>query len=140
MNNNTKKQKNHWFNLADGIIIALCLALTLWAVFVYLAPTDSDNEAENIKASIIVDFSADDSLTEITKGDAVFCGEKRIGEVITVDSGVVNSVHLSLTLQKGANGVELNGEQLFVNGSFTLETRIRCIEGTIYQITLEEDE
>ncbi len=140
MNNNTKNKTSHWFNLADGIIIAVCLALVVWAVVVYLAPMQKEAEAETLEASIILDFPEGTTLTHIAKGDAVFCGETLIGTVKNVDAGITNSVSVSISVQKTDDGISLNGSPLWENGSFTLETRLRRVEGTIYQISLKEDE
>ncbi len=140
MKNNAKKQKNHWFNLADGIIITVSIGLILWAVLAYLAPTDKDVEAETVEASLGIIFPEDETLTYVAKGDPVFCGETKVGVIKEVETGLGNSVSLSITLEKTETGVALDGKPLYENGDFTLETKLRRIEGTVFQILLKEDE
>lgn len=134
------KKREHWFNLADAIIIVVCLALSLWAVLVYLAPAASDIESETVEASLRIDFPDGETLTHIAKGDAVFCGEKKIGTISNINTDIVNTVGINVTLEKNDDGIFLNGTPLWENGSFILETKLRSIEGTIYQITLREAE
>ncbi len=136
----TAKKSKGIFNLADGLIITVCAVLITVAVVFYLVPAgDSETALPTVEATVQLAFSDDESLTHIAKGDKVFSGEKLIGEVKTVD-GSFNMISVTVTLDKSESGYSIGGTPVWENGSFTLETRLRELEGTVTEINVRGEE
>ncbi len=135
---NTKEKG--FFNLADGLIITVCAVLAVLAIVFYLVPvSETESELPQVDATVQLAFTDEDSLTHIAKGDKVFCGETEIGEIKTVDSSF-NMVSINIKLQKAENGYFAEGNPIWINSKFTLETRLREIEGKVKAISVRGEE
>lgn len=135
MNDRIKKEK-HWFTAADALIVVIVMALLIGSVVLFLFPKKEASTSVPVEASVIVHFSG--TINGISAGDPLFHGETEIGAVQKVDK-TANNVIVIINMEKD-NGVYMfDGKPVRINGSFTLETRLCKLTGSVSDIGDKEE-
>lgn len=128
------RKEEHWFTVADALIIIVTAALIISAVVLFVLPASEDTEQSSV--SLFIQVSLDEPPDGINRGDKVFRGETEIGEVTTSDGSSYMLV-IKAEAEKRADGYYVNDEAVRINGGFKVETRVRAVTGVVVEIEAE---
>lgn len=138
--NSNKGQTQHWFNVADILIVIIALAMLTGAAILFLFP-DSDMVKEYVSVNATLLVSVEEAhtgaLESLNDKDRIYTNNADTGFVVTKDMGN-GTVLLDVNMQFSDGVYYLGGSPLRVNGSITVETKLIKLEGTVMQIMNKE--